>query len=191
MAILTFLYNTGARAQEVADARGAWFDFPNRTVAILGKGNKQRFTPLWPATVRLLELYRKSHRRKPHATAADRFFINQRAGAFTRFGVRALVKKYIALAARTCLSLASKRLSTHSLRHTTACHLLESGVEPNVIKSWLGHASIQSTSRYLDTDLNYKRRILERFGPPDYVASSTQSKTGGSAGQILDWLNDL
>ena len=101
------------------------------------------------------------------------------------------MKKYLGLAAKICPSLAGKRLSTHSLRHTTACHLLESKVEPNVIKSWLGHASLRSTARYLDTDLNYKRRILEQFGPPHYVASSLEPQRGSSTGQILDWLKDL
>ena len=191
LAILTFLYNTGARAQEAADARNGWFDFPNRTVEIIGKGQRRRTTPLWPSTVRLLKLYHDRHRRKPEPTASDRFFVNQRGGAFTRFGIRTVVKRYLRLAARVCPSLARKRLSTHSLRHTTAVHLLESRVDPNVIKSWLGHASISSTSRYLDTDLNHKRRILEQFGPPRYVESSLQPEKPGSAKEILDWLQEL
>jgi len=191
LAVLTFLYNTGARAQEVADARISWFDFQNLSVTITGKGRKQRLTPLWPATARLLRLYKDHHRRKPQAIASDRFFVNQRGGPFTRFGIRTIVKRYLRRAAGRCPSLATKRLSTHSLRHTTAVHLLEAGVDPNVIKAWLGHASLNTTSRYLDTDLNHKRRILERFGPPHYVASASEPKSGGSADQILDWLNEL
>lgn len=191
LAILTFLYNTGARAQEAADARHGWFDFPNRTVAIIGKGQRRRTTPLWPSTVRLLRLYHDRHRRKPGPAASDPFFVNQRGGAFTRFGIRAIVKRYLRQAARVCPSLGVKRLSTHSLRHTTAVHLLESRVDPNVIKSWLGHASVSSTSRYLDTDLNHKRRILEQFGPPRYVVSSLRPEKPGSAKEILDWLQEL
>ena len=191
LAILTLLYNTGARAQEAADARDGWFDFAGRTVSIIGKGQRQRITPLWPSTVRLLKLYRDDHRRKGSAAAAGRFFVNQRGGPFTRFGIRAVVKKYLRLAARACPSLAGKRLSTHSLRHTTAVHLLESRVDPNVIKSWLGHASVSSTSRYLDSDLNHKRRILDQFGPPRYVESSLQPQTPGSTKETLDWLREL
>jgi site-specific recombinase XerD len=191
LAILTFLYNTGARAQEAADARDGWFDFAGRTVSIIGKGQRQRITPLWPSTVRLLKLYRDDHRRKGAPAACGRFFVNQRGGAFTRFGIRTVVKKYLRLAARVCPSLAHKRLSTHSLRHTTAVHLLESRVDPNVIKSWLGHASISSTSRYLDTDLNHKRRILEQFGPPRYVESSMEPQKSGSTKEILGWLQEL
>jgi len=113
LAILTFLYNTGARAQEAADARDGWFDFAGRTVSIIGKGQRQRITPLWPSTVRLLKLYRDDHRRKGAPAACGRFFVNQRGGAFTRFGIRTVVKKYLRLAARVCPSLARKRLSTH------------------------------------------------------------------------------
>ena len=191
LAILVFLYNTGARAQEVADVRLSWFDFPNRLVAITGKGNKQRTTPLWPSTVHLLLKYKDAYRRNPLPIARDRFFINQRGGAFTRFGVRTIVKKYLKSASRKCHSLTEKKLSTHSLRHTTAVHLLESKVEPNVIKSWLGHASISSTDRYLDTDLNYKRRILDEFGPSPYVKGITEPKPATAPDKLLDWLKDL
>lgn len=191
LAILTFLYNTGARAQEVADVRVDWFDFPNRTVSITGKGNKTRLTPLWPSTVRLLKLYLEEHRRRPNRLASDRFFINQRAGAFNRWGIWSIVKKYLRQAAKTCPSIADKKLSTHSLRHTCAVHLLEARVDPNVIKAWLGHASIKSTSRYLDTDLTHKRRILEQFAPPLYVGSILEPKAQGSPEQILDFLKDL
>lgn len=191
LAILTFLYNTGARAQEAADARLGWFDFPNRAVTILGKGNRRRTTPLWPSTVRMLEHYKTHYRRQPSQGACDRFFVNQRGGAFTRFGIWAVARRHMQGAAKTCPSLARRGLSTHSLRHTTAVHLLESGVEPNVIKSWLGHASISATSRYLDTNLSHKRRVLEQFGPPSYVVSSNEPASQGSTPQLLGWLEDL
>ena len=191
LALLTFLYNTGARASEAADARLSWFDFHNRLVTILGKGRKQRMTPLWPSTVHLLQLYSKQYRRKPKNGSNDFFFINQRALPFTRFGIRAVVKRHLKTAAKKCTSIASKHLSTHSLRHTTAVHLLESRVDPNVIKAWLGHASLQSTSHYLDTDLNTKRKILEQFGPPHYVTSSLEPRAIDLPDKLLAWLNDL
>lgn len=191
LAILIYLYNTGARATEAVQTRLSWFDFSNRLVAITGKGNKQRITPLWPSSVQLLQLYAKQYRRKPKFGGQDVFFIDQRGLPFTRFGIRTLVKKYLRLAAMQCPSLATKKLSAHSLRHTTAVHLLESRVEPNVIKAWLGHASVTSTDHYLNTDLNTKRRILERFGAPLYVASVLEPKTGQSPDQLLNWLKDL
>jgi len=191
LAILTFLYNTGARASEVAEARRSWFNWPTRTVKIFGKRRKERETPLWPSTVRLLKLYTEYHRRKPLPGFADYLFINQRGRAFNRFGIRALVKRHLKTAAKECPSLAAKELSTHSLRHTTAVHLLESRVDPNVIKAWLGHASVKSTDPYLDTDLNHKRRILEQFGPPPFVNGPEEPPTPGSGTDLLDWLDDL
>lgn len=191
LAILAFLYNTGARAQEAADAKLGWFDFPGRAVTIEGKGGRRRTTPLWPSTVRLLSHYMRHHRRRPRPGAADRLFVNQRGGAFTRFGIRDIAKRHLRRAAKTCPSLAARRLSTHSLRHTTAVHLLESGVEANVIKAWLGHASISATSRYLDTTLAHKRRVLEKFGPPGYVASSVEPAAHPSSRELLGWLDDL
>lgn len=191
LALLTFTYNTGARASEVTGLKLSSFNFPNRTVTIFGKGNKERITPLWPSTVRLLKLYAEHHRRKPLPEFANYIFINQRGRAFNRFGIRALVKRHLKAAAKDCPSIAAKALSTHSLRHTTAVHLLESRVDPNVIKAWLGHASVQSTDAYLDTDLTHKRRILDRFGPPPYVNGQEAPQMPDSSTDLLDWLDDL
>lgn len=190
LALLAFLYNSGARAQEAADARASWFDFPNHIVKIIGKGNKERLTPLWLPTVRILQTYWKTYRRRPK-TGSDHFFINQRGARLTRFGVRGVVKRYLALAAKICPSIAGKKLSTHSLRHTTACHLLESGVDLNVIKAWLGHKSIKTTSRYLYTDVSHKRRVLEQFGPPPTIESVLDPKPEDAPDQLLGWLDRL
>lgn len=189
LAVLTFLYNTGARASEAANARLSWFDFAGRFVTILGKGQKKRVTPLWPSTVRLLKFYIERHRRTPKVPG-DFFFVDQRGLPFTRFGIRTLVKRYLKAAAKRCPSLATKRLSTHSLRHTTAVHLLESGVDPTVIKDWLGHATLDSTTQYLDTHLRRKRRILQQFGPPASVVQVLQPPEPSKI-DLLEWLNDL
>lgn len=191
LALLVFLYNTGARAHEAATIPVTAFDFPNRRVTLFGKGGKPRTLPLWPATVQLLKLYFERHRRPPRSDADGFFFINQRRGPFTRFGLRLLVRRYIRRAARKCPSLAGRRIATHSLRHTTAVHLLKSRVELNVIKDWLGHSSLKSTERYLQTDIEDKQRILARFGPPDYVVSSLAPQDDQKPDALLDWLRDL
>ena len=191
LTILLYLYNTGARAQEVADTRLGWFDFPNRLVTITGKGGRERTTPLWAPTVSLLTTYKDTYRRKPKPAAHDIFFVNQRGGAFTRFGIRDLVIKYLDLAAKKRPTIAAKRLSTHNLRHTTSAHLAESKVDPTGVKGWLGHARLRSTSRYFHTDLNQKRRILEQFGPPSYVDSAANPQPGGTPDKILNWLKEL
>jgi site-specific recombinase XerD len=191
LALLPFLYNAGARATEAAQVRLSSFDFPNRLVTIRGKGDKERLTPLWLCTVKLLELYAKDYRRKPKAGFSDYFFINQRGRSFTRFGIRYIVKKYIRLAAKKCPSLTAKKLAAHSMRHTCASHLLEARVESRAISGWLGHALMSSTDTYLHTDLTFKRQILEKFGPPDYVATVLKPKGGDSPDKLLNWLKDL
>ena len=191
LALLTYLYNTGARSQEAADTKISWFDFSNRVVTITGKGNKDGEVPLWPCTVQALQTYIAQYRRRPKPSSQDFFFINQRGGHLTRFGVRRIVKKYIHRAKAQCESLRSKRLSSHSIRHTTAMHLLESGTELVVIQAWLRHKNLNSTGRYLEGDLNRKKEALEKFGPPIYVASALEPKAPNTTGQLLDWLKDL
>lgn len=191
LAILLFFYNTGARAQEAADVRLSGVDFQNYTVTIRGKGDKERLNPLWSATIKLLERYRDRHRRKPLPPAVDRFFVNQRGLPFTRFGMRTIVKKYLRLAARICPSIAGKRLSTHSMRHTTAVHLFERRVEENVVKAILGHASVRSSDPYRNTTLQHKRRILEEFGPPHYVVDMLEPKPHEPPEKIVAWLSGL
>lgn len=189
LALLTYLYNTGARSQEAADTRISWVDFSNGLAHITGKGNKQRSTPLWGVTLTVIRTYLEKHRRKPFSE--DFLFINQRGKRLTRFGVRGIVKKYLEKTKTRCPGLQAKRLSTHSLRHTTAMHLLESGVEQNVIKAWLGHADIRSTERYLNADLKHKKEALAKFAPPIYVVSSLDQKSGTSTENLLGWLKDL
>jgi site-specific recombinase XerD len=188
-ALLVFLYNSGARAQEVADLRISSFDFTHRTVRLIGKGNDERVLPMQPETMKLIKLYKERHRRRG---ACDHFFVNQRGGRFTRFGIRTIVKKYLRFAGRICPSIAAKRLSTHSLRHTCASHLLASGLELNVIREWLGHKRLATTSGiYTHVDLSPQRRIYERFGPSNYVASVVDSICREPQGQDYAWLDDV
>ncbi len=191
LTLLTYLYNTGARSQEAADTRIGWFDFAQQLVTIRGKGNKERTLPLWPATIEAVQTYLKLYRRQPKLPGQDFLFIGQRGKGFTRFGVRCIVKKYLGPAAKRCASLGTKRLSTHSLRHTCAMHLLEDGVEVNVIKAWLGHEDLSSTGLYLHESLIHKKAALAKFGPPIYVKSSFDKENSGSVDQALGWLDDL
>ena len=189
LTLMVFLYNSGARAQEAADLRLSSFNFAARTVKIIGKGKNERILPLWPSTMSLLKLYKEKYRRDGDG---EHFFINQRQGRFSRFGIRTVVKKYLRLAARICPSLAAKRLSTHSLRHTCASHMRESDIEFNVIREWLGHKNVETTSSiYTHVDLNTQRRIYERFGPPNYVVSLTASDRDGSPDENYDWLDEV
>lgn len=159
-ALLLFLYNTGARADEAAQARIGDLTLPQvpdrdpASVLIRGKGNKPRRCPLWARTVReLMPLVRGRD-------TAEHVFLNRCGAPITRFGIHALVERSAAHAAVRVASLAAKRVSPHTIRHTTATHLLRSGVDINTIRAWLGHVSLATTNVYAEVDLEMKAKAL-------------------------------
>lgn len=159
--LLLFLYNSGARASEAGDLCIADLDLgkgPNGTssVCIKGKGRKIRRCPLWKKTAEELARLVEGRSEK------DRVFLNRHGEPLTRFGIYALVRVCVAQAAKRMPSLLSKRVSPHTLRHTTATHLLRAGVDINTIRSWLGHVSLDTTQVYAEVDLEMKARALER-----------------------------
>lgn len=187
-ALLTLLYNSGARATEVAqlDIKDLRLETPTQ-LRLLGKGRKERICPLWQETANALQAYL---RQRTDGTQADApLFLNAHGKRITRFGVGTIVKRNVAVAATTLESLAAKPVSPHTLRHTTALHLLQSGVELNVIKSWLGHVSITTTSEYIEIDMAMKRKAIERCPPlvPDPEGESRWHVSN----DIIQWLEDL
>lgn len=190
--MLAFLYNTGARASEVADLRRSWLLLDDRPVVrIAGKGRRTRVCPLWTSTASLLAKYLEEHRRHPKPGSEPYVFINQRRTRMTRHGVRRVVEKYVREAAAQNPSIKLKRLSTHSFRHTTAIHLLETGAEVNVIKAWLGHSSTRSTSRYLNLDLGRQRALLESFTSPPTLENWSTDFPNEQQNDIKQWLEEL
>ncbi|MDE2039600.1 MAG: tyrosine-type recombinase/integrase [Elusimicrobia bacterium] len=154
-ALLLFLYNSGARADEAARlSTGDLFLASSPAVKITGKGNKTRVCPLWPATASLLGALIAAKQPK------DRVFLNRNNQAFTRFGIYALVKRCAGKAAERIKSLSPKRVSPHVIRHTTAVHLLRAGVDINTIRAWLGHVSLDTTNIYAEVDLEMKAKAL-------------------------------
>lgn len=157
-AILLFLYNTGARAQEVADVTiGDLIPGSSACVRIHGKGNKTRICPLWPHTVNVL---RDLLAERNDSASQAPIFINVRGAPMTRFGIHTLVERVVLQAAKTLPSLDTKRISPHSIRHTAAIHLLRSGVDINTIRAWLGHVSVETTNRYAEVDLEMKAKAV-------------------------------
>jgi integrase/recombinase XerD len=159
-ALLLFLYNTGTRADEAAHVRIDDLDLgstPSRdasSVLVHGKGNKQRSCPLWASTANeLLPLI-------GDRAASEYVFLNRRGQPLTRFGIHALVERYAAKVAAKLPSIAKKRVSPHTIRHTTATHLLRSGVDINTIRAWLGHVSLTTTNVYAEVDLEMKAKAL-------------------------------
>jgi site-specific recombinase XerD len=159
-ALLLFLYNAGARADEAAQVRIEDLTLPGvpgrdaTSVLIRGKGNKPRRCPLWAQTAR--ELSTLVQGRSP----SDHAFLNRCGRPLTRFGIYTLVKRSAARASREVPSLAAKRVSPHTIRHTTATHLLRSGVDINTIRAWLGHVSLTTTNVYAEVDLEMKAKAL-------------------------------
>ena len=161
-ALLLFLYNSGARATEAARVLIddlTWDATGTGSVKIRGKGRKIRFCPLWKKT--MAELRPLIRGRDP----SDPLFLNRYGDSITRFGVHALVTRHAETAARKVPSLKTKRISPHTIRHTTATHLLRAGVDLNTIRAWLGHVSLDTTNIYAETDLAIKAKALAACDP--------------------------
>ncbi len=153
-ALLLFLYNSGARASETAQLTIADIDLAQPAVRLLGKGNKIRHCPLWPVTTQTLTPL--VAQRAP----TQRVFLNRCGQPMTRFGIYTLDIRCARKAATVVPTLASKRVTPHTLRHTTAVFLLRAGVDINTIRAWLGHVSINTTQVYAELDLETKAKAL-------------------------------
>jgi integrase/recombinase XerD len=171
-ALLLFLYNSGARADEAARLTvGALQLGTSPAVRIVGKGNKLRMCPLWPTTAATLE--RLITGRSEH----DVVFGGRTGQPLTRFGVHRIVTQYAALAGERLPSISAKRVSPHSIRHTTAVHLLRSGVDINTIRAWLGHVSLDTTHVYAEVDLEMKAKALASVDISNLPAAPRPPKT--------------
>jgi site-specific recombinase XerD len=159
--LLVLLYDSGARASEIATLNLDYFNSEKNTLAILGKGNRYRQITLMPETNILIKNYIDKYRKKPKPAYRHRLFINQRGKELTRHGIYRLCKKYLSAA------LPQKRLRNlnpvHSFRHSCAVNMLTSGCSLSDIRIQLGHEDLQATMVYLQLDLNHKRRVQNRL----------------------------
>jgi site-specific recombinase XerD len=164
LALLGLMFNTGARVSEIVGLQTADLHLSAPcSILFRGKGNKERTCPIWPETAGLLEKLLERQDSVPGPTAP--VFLNDRGGRLTRFGVRLILNKYVEKAASQRPSLERKRLHPHSIRHSTALHLLRSGVDLSTIAHWLGHVSVNTTNKYLCLDLEAKREALAKAKP--------------------------
>jgi len=173
--LLLFLYNTGARASEAAQVTVADLSLTSPpSVRLVGKGNRVRHCPLWMKTAQSLPpLIMNRARSEP-------VFRNRRQQPITRFGIRALVQRTVATASQHLPSLRDKLISPHTIRHTTAVHLLRAGVDINTIRAWLGHVSLDTTNIYAEVDLEMKAKALARCDVPSDADETNET----------DWHND-
>jgi integrase/recombinase XerD len=185
--LLLFLYNTGARAQEVADLRAGDLELgENATVRLHGKGDKWRTCPLWHQSATLLaELLDASH--QPRAADTPVFALVT-GDALTRFGIYKIVRRH---AGHLDNARIKRRVSPHIFRHTAAVHLLEAGVEINVIRGWLGHADLTTTNRYAEIITKAKMQALQTTEPPGTSAGSRPRPAWRSDESLLNWLSSL
>lgn len=184
-ALLLLLYNTGARVSEIVELKVADLRLDGAAqVKLLGKGKKYRSCPLWPETLEALHDYLQQ--RTPKDPAAQQIFLNANGSPVTRFGLRHIIGKYATAAKTQCPSLAAKAVSPHTIRHTTAMHLLRAGNDINMISYWLGHADINTTHIYVEIDMEMKRRMLQKAGAPVVKKPLPWQKP-----DILQWLSTL
>jgi site-specific recombinase XerD len=157
-ALLLLLYNTGARVSEALTLRSGDLRLERpRQVRFLGKGRKERICPLWSETASALRRVIRPD------SGNDLIFKSHRGTPLTRDGVAYLLGKYVRLAARGQSPQRLRHVTPHMLRHSCAVALLQAGVDVSVIRDYLGHASVATTSRYITTNRQMKRQVLDAF----------------------------
>jgi site-specific recombinase XerD len=161
-ALLLTAVQTGLRVSELSGLRcGDVVLDVGAHVRCLGKGRKERATPLTTRTVDALRTWLAERGGAPE----DPLFPTSTGRALSRYGVAAIVDRHVEAAARSCASLASKTVTPHVLRHTAAMRLLHAGVDTTVIALWLGHEGVETTQMYVHADLTLKERALARTTP--------------------------
>jgi site-specific recombinase XerD len=192
--ILHLLYDSGARASEIASLNLDYFNSQQKTLAILGKGNRFRLIPLQNKTNQLLQSYIRKYRLRPKPTYQYRIFINQRGQEFTRHGIYRICKKYLTLA------IHPKRLRTihpaQSFRNTKVMDMLQEGKSLADVRNHLGHDSMQSTIIYTHMSIKRKRQIQRKL--IRYMDSTlsedpklNQLLLWENEKDLMDWLDSL
>ncbi|MBS0377205.1 MAG: tyrosine-type recombinase/integrase [Proteobacteria bacterium] len=184
-ALLALLYNTGARIQEALSLCPSAVRLAAPAhVRLYGKGRKERLCPLWAETAQLLAALLKRRPRPDH----EPLFVNRYGRPLGAGGVRFKLARYVRAAAAELPSLKSKRVHPHTFRHTAGVELVSAGVDITVIRSWLGHVSLDTTNHYARANIETKRRAIERVdrskrpsGPPRWRRNPS----------LLAWLDAL
>jgi integrase/recombinase XerD len=182
-ALLLTMYNTGARASELTALTCGQVVFGSTTLVHLhGKGRKDRTVPLWPQTAKVLTRWFQILNTDEKGLA----FPTIHGTRLSADALNRLLQKAVGRASTACADLASKRVTPHVIRHTTALHLLQAGVDIAVIALWLGHESIETTHGYVEADIEMKQRALEKLTPA--TATVSRFKAGDSLLQFLSKL---
>jgi integrase/recombinase XerD len=179
--LIALLYNTGARVSEICSLCFEDIIFgPNPSIYLTGKGNKRRQVPIWQQTAKILQ--EELNCRNQELPLKSHVILNEKNNLMSRFGAIYIVKSIASKAAELCPSIKQKQLSPHIIRHTTAMHLLQSGVDISIIRMWLGHVSLNTTHDYVELDVEMKREALRK---------SKKLKPGGELKQVFKKHNDV
>jgi site-specific recombinase XerD len=184
--LFLLLYNTGARVSEIIRLQAKDVTTSRcQQVQLQGKGRKHRVLPLWAQTQRALRSWLSENQLGPD----DILLPNRFGQALSRSGVTWQLQKAVERAAKTLPSLTKRSISPHVLRHSTAMHLLQSGVALEVIALWLGHESPETTHHYIEADLTMKQQVLRQTNPPS--PKRTKRKSWRPDDDLLRFLEGL
>lgn len=189
LALLSLMYDTGARVQEIADLKPEMLRLNKPcTIKIVGKGSKARIVPMLDVQVDILRKYIAEYRLdEPYANQYP-LFCNNRQEKLTRAGIACILKKYVDIARKENPGLIPEKVSCHSLRHSKAMHLLQAGVPLVYIRDLLGHVSVQTTEIYARADSKQKRLAIEKA----YVNVTNMAEAKWENNDdLLDWLKQF
>lgn len=189
LALLSLMYDTGARVQEIIDLipSALRLDKPT-TIRVTGKGNKTRIIPLLEAQVNILKSYLSENNLTEPFTGSYPLFFNNRKEKLTRAGVTYILLKYANKARQTDQSLIPDKVSCHVIRHSKAMHLLQAGVNLIYIRDILGHVSVETTEIYARADSKQKREAIEKA----YVDVVNKEEPAWENNEnLLNWLKNL
>ena len=189
--LLLTLYNTGARVQEIADLRVEHLDLRRPAhIRLHGKGDKWRTCPLWDDTAR--ELGRLLMHEGTSAVPQAPVFMAHARRPLTRFGIYKLVRRHAGVLDARAAGSQTRRVTPHVFRHTTAVHLLEAGVEVNVIRGWLGHAAVTTTNRYAEITVRSKEAAVRACeAPAEFSVGLSRTPVWRNDPALLAWLASL
>jgi len=183
--LFQMLYNTGARVSEITQIKVGDVVLEDHAacVHLQGKGRKQRSVPLWRSTVKAIRAWIKHN---PHLDAGSPLLPNRNGSTMTRTNVSLRLAAAVEAATKVYPALENRPISPHTIRHTTAMHLLQAGVDISVIALWLGHESPVTTHQYVEADLAMKERALAKLHEPDTVLQRYRAPD-----TLLDFLKTL
>ena len=185
-ALALLLFNTGARVSEIINLKLDDIVLAgSQKINIMAKGKKPRACVLWDDTVKALRAHLEL--RSPRKDDDAHVFLNAVGDPLTRFGVTHILKKYAAIAEDECPSIAAKNITPHVMRHSTAMHLLIIGIEVAMIALWLGHARMETTNKYVECNMDMKRKIIECVEVP----KGKRARRRWHAPKTLKWLDSL